>query len=307
MENVNIILDGIQKNVYGLFYIYDSKYYFVYTEKEVDENNYVMLYMSQVGKETKNTENGPVETGYMVGVEVTDPNEQQKAQTSISYIVEDKKHNTTNPQIQYLPMSMLSNLKIVSKKRFRLLKSIMEENFKLKFESPQINAAIPEPVVAEPEVQPVETLTEIAPVMPDVTNVVDPAVVTNPEVQPLETLTEIAPVMPDVTSVVDPVVVTNPEVQSVESLTEIAPVMPDVTSVVDSVVVTNPEVQPAEPLVNMEFNVPIGSENSNSGMADNVIVDYRTKYFEEEEKNKELQSRIDELTKRLEEIKKIVE
>ena len=111
MENVKILIDGIQKDVYGLFYVFNSKYYFIYTEKEVDENNYVILYMSQIGKETKNTEAGPVDTGYMVGVEVTDNDEQQNVQTSISYIVEDKKNNTVNPLIQYLPMSMLTNLK----------------------------------------------------------------------------------------------------------------------------------------------------------------------------------------------------
>ena len=53
MENIKIFIDGIQKDVYGLFYVFDSKYYFIYTEKEVDENGYVILYMSQVGKETK--------------------------------------------------------------------------------------------------------------------------------------------------------------------------------------------------------------------------------------------------------------
>ena len=48
MENVKIFIDGIQKDVYGFFYIFDSKYYFVYTEKEVDENGYVILYMSKL-------------------------------------------------------------------------------------------------------------------------------------------------------------------------------------------------------------------------------------------------------------------
>ena len=131
MENIKIFIDGIQKDVYGLFYVFDSKYYFIYTEKELDQNGYVILYMSQVGKETKNTETGPVDTGYMVGVEVTNLEEQQKVQTSISYIVEDKKNNTKNSQIQYLPMSMITNLKIISKKRFRLLKSIIVDNFKV--------------------------------------------------------------------------------------------------------------------------------------------------------------------------------
>ena len=90
--------------------------------------------MLQVGKETQNTPNGPVDTGFMVGVEITDLEEQKQVQNSISIIVDDKKNGTLNPQIKYLPMSMITKLKVVSKKRFRLLKSVMEENFKLSFE-----------------------------------------------------------------------------------------------------------------------------------------------------------------------------
>ena len=70
MENIKVTINGIQKEVYGLFYIYNSKYYFIYTEKELDENGYVILYMTQVGKETASTPNGSVDTGYMIGVEI---------------------------------------------------------------------------------------------------------------------------------------------------------------------------------------------------------------------------------------------
>lgn len=232
MENVKIILDGIVKDVFGLFYIYDSKYYFIYTEKEIDENNYVILYMTQVGKETKNTEAGVIDTGYMIGVEITDPEEQQKAQTAISYIVEDKKNNTINPQIQYLPMSMLTNLKILSKKRFRLLKTIMEENFKLDFNSNQNIELVQSQIsTIENSIQPIEPIVDSI-------------------VQPTPIVPEVVPVVPEEQSA--PVV----ETQNIDN---------------------------------------------------NVIVDYRTKYFEEEEKNKELQAQIDVLTEKLNEIKKVIE
>ena len=39
---------------------------------------------------------------------------------------------------------------------------------------------------------------------------------------------------------------------------------------------------------------------------DEVILDYRSKFFEELEKNKELQSKIDELNKKIENIKEIL-
>ena len=235
MENVKIYIDGIQKDVYGVFYIYNSKYYFIYTEKEVDENGYVILYMSQVGKETKNTPNGPVDTGYMIGVEVADAEEQKKAQVSVSYIVDDKKNNTINPEIQYLPMNMLVNLKIVSKKRFRLLKSIMIENFKLIFEDLQTNLV--ENILPEQNIQPI---------------------------------IPIAPVMPEISAAVEPM----------------AQVIPEVPAVVE----------------------PIQTMTAENNLNDtNVIIDYRSKYFEEEEKNQQLQLKIDELTQKLNEIKKVIE
>ena len=215
MEKVKILIDGVEKEVYGLVYVYDSKYYFIYTENEV-EGEYVVLYMSQIGKETQNTPTGPIDTGYMIGVEVPTPEEQKKAQESISYIVEDKKNNTINSQIQYLPLSVLVNLKIISKKRFRLLKSIMVDNFNLMLDEPQDKQKDLQVQLVEDNVTPIE------------------------------------------------------QVSNQEGLNS------------------------NEVVSNIENN-------------DNVIVDYRSRYFEEEEKNKELQAQIDLLTQKLEEIKKIVE
>ena len=253
MENVKILIDGIQKDVHGIFYSFESKYYFIYTEKEVDENNYVILYMTQVGRETKNTENGPVDTGYMVGIEITNPEEQQKVQTSISYIVEDKKNNTLNPLIQYLPMTMLTNLKIVGKKRFKLLKSIMIDNFKIKFE--EDNA---------PKLENVGTL----------------------EVQPVSSNIE-------------------PLSSSSTPLDQLVVPIPEPVSVTEKVVSSAQVGQHLEELSTSSSTSAVVTEGSPS--AENVIVDYRSKYFEEEEKNKELQNQIDELTKKIEEIKKVLE
>ena len=236
MENVKILIDGIQKEVYGLFYIFNSKYYFIYTEKELDEKDYVLLYMTQVAKETKKTETGVVDTGFMVGMEITDPEEQKNVQISVSYIVEDKKNNTVNPQIQYLPMNMLSNLKIISKKRFRLLKSVMVNNFKMNFDHVVLN---------------LDTDKN--------------------EEQPL--------------------------VASIDSSMNLPQTQ---------------EPMPLSQLVNeptkIEDNIISDKEQTLTPTSDNnIIIDYRTKYFEEEEKNKELQAQIDELTKKLEEIKKVLE
>ena len=218
-----------EKEVFGLFYVYNSKYYFIYTERELDENGYVILYMTQVGKETTNTQMGIVETGYMIGVEITDPEEQKNVQTSVSYIVEDKKNGTVNPAIQYLPITMLTNLKIISKKRFRLLKTIMIDNFKLSFE---------DEIIKKEETQ--NVLDELKPV--------DNTILTNEGVaQPLNQIS-----------------------------------------------ITEDEQQ----LVNNEMN------NVNE---ENVIIDYRARFFEEQEKNNALQLQVDDLIQKLNDIKKIIE
>jgi len=132
MEILKIISDnGTEISVSGLFYVYNSKYYFIYTTGEVDENQYVKLYIVQVCKEVKNTPTGPVDTGYMLGMEISNSEEWEKVQESVTKIVEDKKNGAQSAEIQYLPIDMLVNLKIVSKNKFKLMKHIVEENFKI--------------------------------------------------------------------------------------------------------------------------------------------------------------------------------
>ena len=132
MENVKIISDnGVEINVNGIFYIFNSKYYFIYTMGEIDEAGYVKLYLVQVCKEVQNTPTGPVDTGYMLGMEITDPTEWKNVQGSITKIVNDKKNETQSSEIHYLPINMLVNLKIVSKNKFKLMRHIIEENFKV--------------------------------------------------------------------------------------------------------------------------------------------------------------------------------
>lgn len=132
MENTKIISDnGAVIDVNGIFYIFNSKYYFIYTKGELEENGYVKLYLVQVCKEVQNTQSGPVETGYMLGMEINDQAEWQKVQSSITTIVEDKKNGTQSATIQYLPINMLVNLKVVSNNKFKLLRHIVEDNFKI--------------------------------------------------------------------------------------------------------------------------------------------------------------------------------
>lgn len=132
MENISIFLEnGVPTNVNGIFYIFNSKYYFMYTLKEPVDDEYIQLYVVQVCKEVQDTVKGPVDTGYMLGIETTDAEAWKNVQESITKIVNDKKNYTQSSDIRYLPINMLANLKIVSKNKFKLSKHLIENSFKL--------------------------------------------------------------------------------------------------------------------------------------------------------------------------------
>ena len=225
MENTKIFLDnGTETNVNGIFYVFNSKYYFIYTMSELDENDYVRLYVVQVCKEIQNTPTGPIDTGYMLGMEINNPEEWSRVQESITKIVEDKKNNTTNSDIQYLPISMLTNLKIISKNKFKLMKGIVQNNFKVEIQSSE------ETNITSDSLTPIQPLEPIS------------NAVTNDSTIPLENLTTI------------------PTTGNTPSIT-------------------------------------------NDG---DVIIDYRSRFFEEQEKNQELEEQLKSLNQKLEQIKNII-
>ena len=235
MENAKIFLDnGIESTVNGIFYVFNSKYYFIYTMNELDENDYVRLYVVQVCKEIQNTPTGPIDTGYMLGMEISNLEEWARVQDSITKIVEDKKNNTINSDIQYLPMSMLKKLKVISKNKFKLMKSIIEENFRV-------------------------------------------SIGTSAETNSLN------------------------EYQnnynggaSKDSLTPIQQLAP-----LSNAVVNNSSI-PLENLTTLPLNT---LPTTNDG---DVIIDYRSKFFEEQEKNQELEEQLKFLNQKLEQIKNII-
>lgn len=225
MNNVKIFTEnGLQTEVNGLFYIFDSKYYFMYTQGELDENEYVKLYVTQVCKEVKNTPNGPVDTGYMLGMEISNPEDWSKVQQSITKIVEDKKNNTQSSEVQYLPINMLVNLKVIGKNKFKLMKRIVEDDFKvtLKYETDQ--------------------------------NLDSNTAVNNEVLQQNTDLT------------------VNEPVENINS-------------------------------IDVNDGIQVSTEENNT----EVIIDYRTRFFEEQEKNRVLQEEINSLNQKLQNIKQILE
>lgn len=221
MENTKIFFDnGIETTVNGIFYVFNSKYYFIYTMGELDENDYVRLYVVQVCKEIQNTPTGPIDTGYMLGMEINNSEEWSIVQESITKIVEDKKNGTINGDIQYLPMSMLINLKIISKNKFKLMRSIVQENFKVEIQS---------------------------------------------------------------------------NIKQNESNNELL------------------SIQPLEPMLDNVINNPVDLQNTSSTINPpattndgDVIIDYRSRFFEEQEKNQALEEQLNILNQKLEQIKSII-
>ena len=219
MENVKIISDnGVEKNVSGLFYVFNSKYYFIYTEKELDEKGYVQLYVVQVCKEIQNTPTGPIDTGYMLGMEISNPEEWANVQKSITRIVEDKKNNIQSPEIQYLPINMLANLKITGRNKFKLMNNIIKEHFGLLLENNSIQDEIK-----------------------------------------------------------------NNEIPSFENQN-----------------LSNDVPKPIEPVIQNPSVVP------NTTPSGDVIIDYRARFFEEQEKNKELEEQLKNLNEKLNNIKSLI-
>ena len=250
MEKFKIILeDGSQKEVYSLFYLYNSKYYFIYTEKELDENGYVILYVVQIGKEVNNTPNGPVDTGYMIGVDINNAEESNSVQASITKIVEDKKNGTSSPDINYLPLNMLTNLKIVSKKTFRLLKSIVEQYFDIMFDEQNTSSTA--------------TFGQIKMSNNDVISSTSQSSLNSMALN-----------------------------GSVDNL--IGEAQPSIKS--------NISVS-STPQGNFESNLGINTNPQNS----DVIIDYRAKFFEAQQKCSDLEKKVQELTDMLSKIKQIVE
>ena len=140
MENTKLFLEnGAETEVKGILYLYNSKYYFMYTLGEPVDETYTQLYIVQVCKEMKNTESGQEETGYILGLEITDSNEWSKVQESITKIVEEKKSGVHDSGIQYVPITMLKNFKIVSKNKFKLMNSLLQDHFKLTLQNTNVS------------------------------------------------------------------------------------------------------------------------------------------------------------------------
>lgn len=262
MDKFKIITSsGIEKEVDGIFYLFNSKYFFTYTEKDLDENGYVIFHLVQVGKEIKNTPDGPIDTGYMVGMEISNGDEWKSVQSSVTKLVEDKKNNTNSEEIQYLPQNMLSVLRVISTKTFRLAQNVVEQVFKLSLNTE------------------VETYSQELP------NGIN-------ETSPLS----------DFTNLEKPNQILEEQKMNFK--------VNDAESQVSDVDQFNTEnfINDAIPnnLENAYSQPEIMQQNSIDSEQNDIIVDYRSRFFEEQEKNKQLEDEIKRLNEKIESIKLLI-
>ena len=278
MDKVKIFLeDGVEVEVNCIFYLYNSKYYFLYTLNELDENGYVRLYLVKVGKEAANSKNGQIETGNMIGIEVPTDEEWKEVQTSISKIVSSKKTKIEDKDIQYLPLTMLTNLKIASKKTFRLLSSIIENDFGVDI-SERLALTEEEKALKDPNMN--------KPIEENSTEIGDSQGDNNQEKEE---------------SIIEENI--SGENGAEEETTEIIN-SDDDTKEADS---SESEIS-TDNVIEETDNNDVEEDNEDESEYDNsdVIIDYRTRFFEEQEKNKRLKAEIEKLNKKLQEIDEII-
>ena len=120
VNKIEIIdIDGNKINVYGIYYISNNNYYFIYSKGEHDSDNRVIFYVVKVLKEVTNTINNLAPTGYLIGIRINDEAEYNLVKNDITNIMKDKESNAYE-SVRYLELSMLTNLKIKDNRTFKL-------------------------------------------------------------------------------------------------------------------------------------------------------------------------------------------
>lgn len=220
--NELMILDENNREVksYAIYYTINDRFYVIYTNKEKDENSYVILHIAKVLKEVNNTPEGIVPTGKYIGLEISDQSEWDNAKTNIGEIVSNKQ-NGSPASVNYLPVSEINGISIKSSKTFKLrediVDSIIEEgNDGEALEiTPMAQPTVEENVVEEPVTVEMPVAEEITPEIPMEAPVEETPVADIPQVSVEEPIAEpvIAdePVVPEFTQDIStPAIAPNP-------------------------------------------------------------------------------------------------
>lgn len=196
-------IDNMSIRSYAIYYTNNERFYVIYTEKEKDENGYVVLHVAKVLKEVNSTPEGIVPTGRFIGLEISDAAEWDAVKMDISSIVANKQSGTET-NVKYLPVDEIVGINIKSSKIFKLREDVVSS---IIVETPVMSEPVQEtPVVDEPVVQPLEGFVPVQPAVSEepvvetpvsepLTNMAPtelptdlPAIAPNPfEFQPVET------------------------------------------------------------------------------------------------------------------------
>ena len=202
---------------YALYYTINERFYVIYTAKEKDENNYVILHIAKVLKEVNNTEEGIVPTGKYIGLEISDQSEWDNAKVNIGEIVSNKQNNTPT-SVSYLPVNEISGISIKSSKTFKLREDVVDSIIVAAEPAADEGTSYVLDEVQTEEVAQVEpTVTEeVAPVeMPlaDIAPAIAPVEIPEPvaeEVAPVEPVVAEEPAIEESAEIATPALAPNP-------------------------------------------------------------------------------------------------
>ena len=170
--------DNREVKSYAIYYTINDRFYIIYTEKEKDENGYIVLHIAKVLKEVNNTEEGIVPTGRYIGLEISDQNEWDTAKANIGEIVANKQSGSP-ASVSYLPVSEINGISIKSSKTFKLREDIVDSIIEEESGNELELEPVVQPAVEDDSVVP-ETTVEETPVVPEAFEVAAPAIEETP-------------------------------------------------------------------------------------------------------------------------------
>lgn len=157
--------DNKEVKSYAIYYTINDRFYIIYTNKEKDENNYIVLHIAKVLKEVNNTPEGIVPTGKYIGLEISDQSEWDSAKTNIGEIVSNMQNNTPT-SVSYLPVNEINGISIKSSKTFKLREDIVDS---IIVESSSSDNSEQYVIPASPIDQPAVEETTVSSEMPETT------------------------------------------------------------------------------------------------------------------------------------------
>lgn len=207
--------DNSSSKNYGIYYTINNRFYLIYTNKDKDEKNYVIMHIAKVLKEVNNTPEGIVPTGKYIGIDITDASEWETAIVNINEVISNKQKNTPT-SVTFLPITEINGIGVKSSRTFKLREDVVEEiiskgnNEEVK---PMVDDAemvsiptgvVEQPVVPEPIIEPLveqpvnsESITE---------PLVEQSVISEPVTESLIDQSDIQPAVPNVETSVEPAV-----------------------------------------------------------------------------------------------------